>query len=163
MKDLSRVSGTNPLKEPPEPSALQDEKIQRILDNWHDVELLLERSGRADKVVAEMESYISDLRSDLRALKFMRWGMIGFVGIYVAFINALLLCLIFFHQWFFFWIGPYGRVALILAAVSSTVILLAKILMGLFKTHGERNKDEFVSPALQQAIEATKIAANSST
>lgn len=162
MTDLSRTSN-NPLKEPTEDVKSSQADLDKILSKWELVELLIERSGRADVVVSEMEKYISDLRSDLKILGWVRLGVVVFSLLYVVFINTLLLCLIFYHQKFFYWIGIYGRVALIIAAASSSVILLAKILMGVFKTHGERNKDEYLSPALQQAIEATKIASNTST
>ena len=73
---------------------------------------------------------------------------------YVIFANLLLVCLIFYHQIFFLMLGTYGKAVLILAVFSSSVILLAKILAGLFRTHGDRNKDEILPPHIQAAIEA---------
>jgi len=62
----------------------------------------------------------------------------------------------FYHQWFFILIGNYGRVALIIGAVSSSVIIVIKILAGLFRTHGDRNKDEMLPPHLQHLLELFK-------
>ena len=158
LQDLSGSS--NPLNEPKEEKQSSDNKLHLILAKWDSVELFLERSGRADKIVTEMEAYISDMREDAKAVAILRKIMIGAALAYVVFVNMLLVCMLFYHQFFFLLIGEYGRVALILAAISSSVLLIAKILMGLFKTHGERHKDEFVPPTLQQAIEATKIVIN---
>ncbi|KAB2721904.1 hypothetical protein F9K73_06665 [Brucella intermedia] len=159
MQDLS-ASPSNPLNEPKEARHSPEGEVELILAKWHEVELLLERSGRADKVVGEMEAYVADLRDEAKATALMRKLMVAAALAYVVFVNLLLVCMLFYHKFFFLIIGEYGRVALILATISSSVVLVAKILMGLFKTHGERHKDEFASPTLQQAIEATKIVIN---
>lgn len=156
MQDLSG-SSSNPLNEPKAGAQSADSKIELVLEKWDSVELLLERSGRADKIVSEMEAYISDMREDAKAVATLRKVMIVSALVYIVFVNMLLVCMLFYHKFFFLLVGEYGRVALILAAISSSVLLIAKILMGVFKTHGERHKDEFVPPTLQHAIEATKI------
>lgn len=73
---------------------------------------------------------------------------------YVVFVNSLLVCLIFYHQIFFLALGQYGKAVLILAVFSTSFILIAKILAGLFRTHGDRNKDEMLPPHLKAVVEA---------
>jgi len=79
---------------------------------------------------------------------------------YIVFINLLLLCLLFYHKLFFLAMGQYGKAILILVVFSSSVILIAKILGGLFRTHGDRNKDEMLPPHLKAIIEAYSATQN---
>lgn len=72
---------------------------------------------------------------------------------YVVFVNLLLVCLLFYHPLFFLALGTYGKAVMILAVFSSSVVLIAKVLAGLFRTHGDRNKDEILPPHIKAAIE----------
>lgn len=128
-----------------------------ILSRWPDVELLLERGGKQDQLVTELQSYISDLRNDAATVGQMRIVMVSAAMIYVLFVNMLLVCMLFYHQMFFLFLGAVGEAALIIAAISSSVLLITKVLAGLFRTHGDRNKDEMLPPHLQYAMEALKL------
>lgn len=119
---------------------------------------MLEQSGLQSELVAEVRDYVKDLREEASTISLLRKFMLGAALFYVLFVNMLLVCLLFYHQAFFIFIGQYGRVALILAAISSSVIIVVKILAGLFRTHGDRNKDEMLPPHLQQLLEVFKLA-----
>lgn len=149
---MSDIISSNPLAEPNTPN-LDDEAITKILSRWPDMELLLERSGKQDQLVADLQAYIGDLRSEAATIKVLRVVTMAAVGIYIIFVNLLLVCLLFYHQLFFLTLGTYGKPVLILAVFSSSVILLAKILVGLFRTHGDRNKDEMLPPHMSAAME----------
>lgn len=150
------LSGENPLGEPSSPQPTPDENLRLILEKWPAVELMLEQSGLNAELVTEVRDYVKDLRDEASTISLLRKVMVGIAIFYVIFVNMLLVCMLFYHQAFFIFIGPYGRVALILAAISSSVIIVVKILAGLFRTHGDRNKDEMLPPHLQQLLEVFK-------
>ena len=127
-----------------------------ILERWPAVELMLERGGLQTELITEVKEYVRDLKKEAGTVGTLRKLMVAFAIFYVGFVNLLLLCMLFYHQWFFLLIGNYGRVALILAAVSSSVLIIVKILAGLFRTHGDRNKDEMLPPHLQNLLEVFK-------
>jgi len=155
------ADNSNPLSEPNVVSGdSADADIKKILARWSDLELLLERSAKADHLTSELQSYISELRQDVSAVKFLRNGMMIATLAYIVFINLLLLCLLFYHKLFFLAMGQYGKAILILVVFSSSVILIAKILGGLFRTHGDRNKDEMLPPHLKAIIEAYSATQN---
>lgn len=144
----------NPLAEPTSASTNAGDKTAKILERWSELELLLERSGRQDKLVSELENYVGDLRSEAGLAGKMRVIMVGAALAYVVFINSLMVCMLFYHKLFLLILGDYGRVALIVGAISSTVVLIAKTLVGLFRTHGDRNKDDVLPPHVRELMEA---------
>lgn len=150
------LTGDNPLGEPATHQPSTDEKVKLIFEKWPTVELMLEQSALQGELVSEVRDYVKDLRSEAQTISTLRKVMLGMALSYVVFVNMLLVCMMFYHQTFFILIGPYGRVALILAAISSSLIIVIKILAGLFRTHGDRNKDEMLPPHLQQLLEVFK-------
>lgn len=154
-------SGGNPLGEPT--IAGDDEvagALDKILQKWPEIEMALERSGRSDQLVTDLQGYISDLRSDAETVRKLRTLTMATAGAYILFSNLLLVCLIFYHQVFFLMLGTYGKTALIIAVFSSSVILIAKVLAGLFRTYGDRNKDEVLPPHIQTAFEVFRATQN---
>ncbi|AQS41931.1 MAG: Hypothetical protein BHV28_12460 [Candidatus Tokpelaia hoelldobleri] len=151
------MSNDNPLKEPlqSELSAHKEEdpRFKKILERWGNVEALLEHSGRTSELVAVTNEYIQDLKNEIRSIRMIRfWALIG-SSVYVLFLNAILICLMFFHKFFFLFMGSYAKVAMIVLVISSSSILFGKILSGVFKTYGERHKEEYIPPQLKQVIE----------
>jgi hypothetical protein len=147
-------SNRNPLAEPGGVGETSHAAMMKILARWSELELLLERSGKSDQLVADLQAYIADLRDEAKTIKSIRSWMIYVAAAYVVFVNLLLVCLLFYHPIFFLALGAYGKAVLIIGVFSSSVILIAKILAGLFRTHGDRNKDEIMPPHLQAMVEA---------
>lgn len=143
----------NPLAEPGRDETSTDERLKQIFSKWGDVELLLERMGKQDELVSELQNYISDLRAEASIIGRMRKFMVAASIAYVIFVNMLLLCMLFYHQIFFLVLGNYGKTALIVGVFSSSVVLVVKILAGLFRTHGDRNKDDVLPPHVKALIE----------
>ncbi|AYD02176.1 hypothetical protein [Neorhizobium sp. NCHU2750] len=150
------ITGENPLGEPSHGQG--QDKVSMILEKWPAVELLLEQKGLQSDLINEVRDYVSDLRSEASTISKLRKLMVTCALVYVLFVNLLLVCMLFYHQWFFILIGNYGRVGLIVAVISSSVIIIIKILAGLFRTHGDRNKDEMLPPHLQHLLEVFKAA-----
>ena len=150
-------SPANPLSEPGSvgghPNA---DAVNKILERWPEIELALERFGRSEKLVSELQGYITDLRNDASTVRSLRTVTMVATGAYILFTNLLLICLLFYHQFFFLMMGTYGHTALIIVVFSSSVILIAKVLAGLFRTHGDRHKDDMLPPHLQTIMEAIR-------
>ena len=153
----------NPLKEPKlalTDEAVPNDRLKEIVARWGDVEMLLEQHSRKSELVEEMKTYLDDLKKELCWVKWFR-GIIVFIMItYIIFINALLICIFFYKTSIVTTIGPYPTTALIVLILSTTAVLLGKTITGLFKTYGERNKDEFIPPHLKQLVEALKLVSN---
>ena len=153
----------NPLKEPKSTltdDAVPNDRLKEISARWGDVEMLLEQHSRKSELVEEMKTYLDDLKKELCWVKWFR-GIIVFIMItYIIFINALLICIFFYKTSIVTTIGPYPTTALIVLILSTTAVLLGKTITGLFKTYGERNKDEFIPPHLKQLVEALKLVNN---
>ena len=67
--------------------------------------------------------------------------MIGFSLGFVAFLLALLICVIFFHQFFFYLQGPYFRSALVLATIGGSVVVISLVLRGVFRLAAEQTAE----------------------
>ncbi|HMB09902.1 hypothetical protein [Saliniramus sp.] len=65
--------------------------------------------------------------------------MIGISLVFVSFLLALLVCVIFFHEFFFYLQGPYFRSALVLATIGGSVVIISLVLRGVFRLAAEQN------------------------
>ena len=52
-----------------------------------------------------------------------------------------MICVIFFHQFFFFLQGPYFRSALVLATIGGSVVIISLVLRGVFRLAAEQNAE----------------------
>ncbi|MGY6644448.1 MAG: hypothetical protein ACXIVD_04440 [Salinarimonas sp.] len=75
--------------------------------------------------------------------------MIGFSIVFVMFLLALLVCVIFFHQIFFYLQGPYFRSALVLATIGGSVVIISLVLRGVFRLAAEQNAEHQLPPDLR--------------
>lgn len=153
----------NPLKEPKlalTDEAVPNDRLKEIVARWGDVEMLLEQHGRKSELIEEMKTYLDDLKKELRWVKWFRGIILLIMITYIIFINALLIRIFFCDTSIVTTIGPYPTTALIVLILSTTAVLLGKTITGLFKTYGERNKDEYIPPHLKQLVEALKLVSN---
>lgn len=150
----------NPLKEP---STIADDEtatadhLKKIVERWADIEMLLEQHSRTSELIEETKSYIKDVKSELESLKIIRYVIIAVIIGYIILSNGLLICLIFCRNDLMVAMGPYPATALIVLILSSTAVLLGKTVTGLFKTYGERNKEEFVPPQIKQMVDIVNL------
>jgi len=78
--------------------------------------------------------------------------MIGVSLAFVAFLQALLVCVIFFHQFFFFLQGPYFRSALVLATIGGSVVIVSLVLRGVFRLAAEQNAEHQMPQAMRSML-----------
>lgn len=150
----------NPLKEPTtiaDDEAATADHSKKIVEKWAEIEMLLEQRSRASELIEETKSYINDVRSELKSLKRIRCGIIWTIIGYIILSNGLLICLIFYKKDMMVAMGPYPTTALIVLVLSTTAVLLGKTLTGLFKTYGERNKEEFIPPQIKQMVDIVNL------
>ena len=155
MSNLDLASD-NPLKEPARHTDENDDLKARIDDlegKWAQFEFVMIESSRRSELIETTNSYVEDLKKEINSLKWLRWFLIGAVLLYIIFINSLLVSLIFYHPFLFFFLGSYEKAAFIILTLSTTAVLLGRVVSGVFKTYGERNKEEYIPPHMQQIID----------
>ncbi|GEM_PF-1591510 len=102
---------------------------------------LSDRSIQKQNLLFSFNEYIDEARAELSFYKRIRFFMIGVSLGFVAFLQALLICVIFFHQFFFYLQGPYFRSALVLATIGGSVVIISLVLRGVFRLAAEQNAE----------------------
>jgi len=158
---------TNPLKEPssPEFSPVDNagSKLIKLLEQWDKVEALIEQDGRANKLVESTQEYINDLRSEIKSIGRMRWIILVVNFLYLLILNGTLLYLLFYDKVFFIVMGSYAKVTIIALVISSSAILLGKMLSGVLKTYDERHKEDHFPPHIKQIVDVINLHSEANT
>ncbi|MCC5977912.1 MAG: hypothetical protein JJU21_07615 [Salinarimonas sp.] len=126
-----------------------EEKIAKIDE---DVKNLVAISNDKQDFVFKLNEYIDAAKQDIRFYKRVRIFMIGMSLIFVIFLLALLVCVLFFHQFFFYLQGPYFRSALVLATVGGSVVIISLVLRGVFRLAAEQNAEHQLPPDLRSML-----------
>jgi uncharacterized membrane protein YsdA (DUF1294 family) len=129
------------------------EGIEERLDA---LELAIERAGQSAALVEKVDGYVSDLRTDLRALRRTRFSLVLLTIIFIGAINAVVFYLLFHHGAWFWVQEPYFKTAMVVGTLTSSVVLLSIMLKGAFHSLSERTKDDSVPPNLKEVFEAIK-------
>ena len=116
-----------------------EEIKKKISELDAEIQSIGQNSKNKFEYLNRLNQYIDSAKSELNYYKWIRLFMIGFALIFVAFLQALLICVIFFHQFFFFLQGPYFRSALVLATIGGSVVIISLVLRGVFRLAAEQN------------------------
>ncbi|MGY6570948.1 MAG: hypothetical protein ACXIVE_18305 [Salinarimonas sp.] len=116
-----------------------EELKKKISELDAEIQSIGQNSKNKFEYLNRLNQYIDSAKSELNYYKWIRLFMIGFALIFVAFLQALLICVIFFHQLFFYLQGPYFRSALVLATIGGSVVIISLVLRGVFRLAAEQN------------------------
>jgi len=133
------------------------EFTKKLAENWDDIESLIEQGGRANKLVESTQEYVKDLRSEIKSIGRMRWVILSVNFVYLLILNSTLLYLLFYDKVFFIVMGSYAKVAIIALVISSSAILLGKMLSGVLKTYDERHKEDHFPPHIKQIVDVINL------
>ncbi len=121
------------------------DSLEELKKKISELDAELQNIGQNSKNKSEylnrLNQYIDSAKSELNYYKWIRLIMIGFALTFVVFLQALLICVIFFHQFFFFLQGPYFRSALVLATIGGSVVIISLVLRGVFRLAAEQNAE----------------------
>lgn len=115
-----------------------ENKIEKINRK---VYYLSDRSNEKQYFLFTFNEYIEEAKKELRFYRRIRLFMISFSLAFVTFLLSLLICVIFFHQFFFYMQGPYFRSALVLATIGGSVVIISLVLRGVFRLAAEQNAE----------------------
>ena len=118
-----------------------EELKKKISELDAEIQNIGQNSKNKFEYLNRLNQYIDSAKSELNFYKWIRLFMIGFALIFVAFLQALLICVIFFHQFFFYLQGPYFRSALVLATIGGSVVIISLVLRGVFRLAAEQNAE----------------------
>lgn len=122
------------------------------------LEVLIEQLGQTTTLVANFADYVTDLKSDLRALRRTRFWMIVFAVLFVVGADVTVLIMIFHHgQWFALQETSFKSITFA-TTLTASVVLISIMLKGAFHSLAERNKDDGgLPPHLKEGIDAIKL------
>ena len=118
-----------------------EELNKKISELDAEIQNIGQNSKNKFEYLNRLNQYIDSAKSELNFYKWIRLFMIGFALIFVAFLQALLICVLFFHQFFFYLQGPYFRSALVLATIGGSVVIISLVLRGVFRLAAEQNAE----------------------
>ena len=118
-----------------------EELKKKISELDAEIQNIGQNSKNKFEYLNRLNQYIDSARSELNFYKWIRLFMIGFALIFVVFLQELLICVIFFHQLFFYLQGPYFRSALVLATIGGSVVIISLVLRGVFRLAAEQNAE----------------------
>lgn len=147
------MNGTLDLGAGGEAPLTQEEKIDFILDNWDELELLIEQSQKTQGLVTKLDTYIDDIKGEVSDIKFMRWVALVMVFIVIAILMGSLWYFLFCEKTFLSDNKSYAGTAFVIASISATVVLLVTFVRGAFRSIKDRNKDEELPPHIVQVID----------
>lgn len=129
-----------------------EELKQKISELDAEIQDIGQNSKNKFEYLNRLNQYIDSAKSELNYYKWIRLFMIGFALIFVAFLQALLICVIFFHQFFFFVQGPYFRSALVLATIGGSVVIISLVLRGVFRLAAEQNVEHQMPQEMREML-----------
>jgi hypothetical protein len=140
------------------------EKIEKEIEKLgRKVYYLSDRSVQKQNYLFKLIEYIDEAKSELRFYRRIRFFMIGVSLGFVAFLQALLICVIFFHQFFFFLQGPYFRSALVLATIGGSVVIISLVLRGVFRMAAEQSAEHQMPQEMRGMLNTANTITQSQT
>lgn len=118
-----------------------NQKLAKMLEQWSEMENLLEASGRNEKLDTLLIEYITHLKNDNVQVQFFRNTVIVLA---IILIGSLWFCLYNFitGNWMFFgFIGSNARVAFIVGLFALTGAFVTVVLQGAYRKAKERHQD----------------------
>jgi hypothetical protein len=122
------------------------------------LEVLIEQLGQTTTLVANFADYVSDLKSDLKALRRTRFWLIVIAIVFVLGSDLTVLIMIFHHgQWFALQETSFKSISFA-STLTASVILISIMLKGAFHSLAERNKDDGgLPPHLKEGMDLIKM------
>ena len=136
--------------EPKEISLALQERLDQL-------EVLQERLGQSEALVEATTDYLIESKKELLHLGRYRLAAITVTALIILFLFSLLICVIFYHQMWFFLQGQYTRSAIILGTLTGAIILTTVALKGVFRSAADRSKEDSLPPHLKEALEIAKL------
>ena len=128
-----------------------EKRIEKIEKN---IDFLNESRKNTSDFIFTLNEYMDASKGEIIFYKRVRILMVGISLLLVAFLLALLVCVIFFHQFFFYMQGPYFRSALVLATIGGSVVVTSLVLRGVFRLAAERHTKEHLPPHIRDLASA---------
>jgi hypothetical protein len=125
------------------------------------LELAIEQAGRSAALVVKVDSYVSDLQADIRALRTTRLFLVIITLFFIVCVNVSVFYLLFHHGAWFWLQEAYFKTAMVVGDLTSSVVLLSIMLKGAFHSLSERTKDDTVPPNLKEIFDAVKTLTDS--
>lgn len=122
------------------------------------LELAIEEAGRTAVLTINVDSYVTDLRNDLKALRRTRFWLVIAALLFVVSLNGVVLVLMFGHGVWYWMQDTYFKAAIFLGSVTATVVLLSIMLKGGFHSLSERSKEGDMPPHIKEIVDAVKLA-----
>jgi hypothetical protein len=138
--------------QPPVKSNLGSELETRL----NDAEYLLEQLGQTKLLTETASEYFRQSTIELVHLKYYRLAATIGAALMLVFLLGLLVCVIFFHQIWFFLQGQVTRSAVIIGTLTGSIILMTVILKSVFKSASDRSKEDMLPPHLKDALEIVR-------
>jgi hypothetical protein len=130
--------------------------LKELQERLDQVELLIEQVGKTGQLVANLTTYLDDLRGEISSIKMMRRVAFFFALGFIAAIDLLGWYLLFKNTWFRYQ-ETYFKGAVIVAIITATVVLLSIILRGAFQSISARHKDEMLPPHVKELYDAARM------
>ena len=130
-----------------------NEDLKLRLDS---VEYLLENLGQTQELFEEISAYVKESKAELRHLKYYRIAAISAAGLIIAFLLSLLVCVVFYHQIWFFIQGPITRSSVIVGTIAGSIVLATVVLKGVFRSAEDKSKETALPEQFKLLVEATK-------
>jgi hypothetical protein len=150
IKDLIRAGSA---KMQPKIDLSISEELKRRLD---EIELLIEEIGQTRKLADSATDYFNESAKELAHLRWYRIITMACAGLLVMFLVGFLVCVVFYHQTWFYLQGEVTRSAIIVGALSGSIILMSVAIRGVFKATSDRSKEDGLPDHLKDAIEIVK-------
>jgi hypothetical protein len=132
------------------------EAFKRGLD---EIELLKERLGQTERLTDVVTEYLRESTKELQQLRLYRSGTMVTAAALLLFLVGLLSVILFQHQVWFYFMGPFTRSAIIVSTLGGSIILMTVALKGVFKAASERSKDDAIPEHVKAVLDAAKLAA----
>lgn len=160
----------------PTPETPQDNKQRRAMGGHVDnatpvtledvakrlagLETAMEGLGQYNMFKTESLEYLRDMRSEVRALKTIRWVSVGFAAALVIMLMSAFVCAMFFDSSVTRQLGEYALGAFIISTVAGSIFVLSIVLKGSFRSISDRNKDDHMHPGIKMLAEMVGDANN---
>lgn len=127
------------------------ERLEFFERNFESLELLIEQSQKTKGLIDKLDTYIDDIKDEIKTTKTIRVCITWFTVFIIIFLLATLFYFLkckpdFFKQ-------PYVGAALIVSSISASILLLVALVRGAYRTIRDRNKDEELPPHIVQVID----------
>ena len=138
---------------PPKADSIS-ETLKRRLD---EIELLAEKIGQTELLTGAATEYFRESTKELEHLRWYRMATMFVAACILIFMLLLLTNILFYHQVWFYLLGPITRSSLVIGTLGGSIILMTVILKGVFKASSDRSKDDGLPEHLKAALEIVKL------